>query len=291
MTDGDALGTYLRSRRDQVKPEEIGLPASARRRVPGLRREEVAMLAGISAEYYLRLEQGRDLHPSPQVLEHLARVLMLDEHERAYLMQLARPVRRRATRRAPERVAPGVRQLVMTRTDTPAFVQGRYLDVLVANPLATALSPSYRVGLNLLREAFLNPQVRALHEDWEGASGSIVASLRALAGPEAYDQRLAELVGELSVRSEEFRRLWARHDVRPRLSGVSWLNHPQLGRLQLNYEKFVIHASDGQLLVVYHAAPGSEAARNLALLTHLVESAEPASAAPAPAEAVPETRR
>jgi transcriptional regulator with XRE-family HTH domain len=282
MSPTNLLGEFLRARRDLVRPEDAGLPpGTGRRRVLGLRREEVALLAGISSEYYLRLEQGRDQHPSPQVIDSLARVLHLEHEAAAYLRKLAEPEpepepgRRRPQRRAAERVGAGLRQFVLSRTDTPAFVQGRYMDVLVANPLATALSPCYREGANLLRSAFLDPQVRALYEDWEQTSASTVASLRTLAGPESNDARLAELVGELSVRSDEFRRLWARHDVRPRTSGVARIHHPQVGLLELNYEKLAVTGADGQLLVIYHAEPGSQATERLALLAHLAD--EPAS--------------
>jgi transcriptional regulator with XRE-family HTH domain len=275
MSENNQLGSYLRARRERVLPAEAGLPANGRRRVAGLRREEVALLAGISADYYLRLEQGRDQHPSAPVLDALAGALRLDDDATAYLHRLSaqRPRRRRSARRRPERVPDGVRQLVHSRSYMPAFVQGRYLDVLAANPLATALSPSYRVGTNLLRATFLDPEVRELYEDWESTSASVVAAVRALTGPDIDDPYLTELIGELSVRSEEFRGLWARHDVRPRTSGVSTLHHPQVGPIELSYEKLSVTGTDGQLLVVYHAAPGSAAEQALMLLAHLAASA------------------
>jgi transcriptional regulator with XRE-family HTH domain len=263
------LGAYLRARRDLVAPEAVGVTPSGRRRVPGLRREEVAMLAGISSEYYLRLERGRDQHPSPQVLDALARVLMLDDNATAYLHGLAQR-RRQPSRRRPERVAAGLEQLVLNRTDVGAFVQGRYLDVLVANPLATALSPCQAVGVNLLRATFLDPGVRALYGDaWAGIAAGVVGSVRALAGPDNRDGYLAGLVGELSVRSEEFRGLWARRDVGPRTSGAAVLHHPQVGDMRLQYEKLAVTGADGQVLVIFHAAPGSRAADSLALLSQL----------------------
>lgn len=292
MSGSNELGEYLRARRGLVRPQDAGLPPTGRRRVPGLRREEVALLAGISAEYYLRLEQGRDQHPSPQVLDALARVLMLDADATGYLHSLAQPRRRRAPARRPERLAEGIRRLVMAMP-TPAFVQGRYLDVLAANPLATALSPHYVKGDNLLRSALLDPAVRAMYQEgeWERTVAGTVASLRALAGPETNDARLTELVGELSVRSEEFRRLWARHDVKPRTSGTSRLLHPQVGPLELDYEKLAVTGADGQLLVVYHAAPGSAAEQGLQLLGHLVPFAasqgSPATSASPAAPASP----
>jgi transcriptional regulator with XRE-family HTH domain len=286
MTKTNELGAFLRARRDLTGPEAVGLEPGGRRRVPGLRRDEVAQLAGISSEYYLRLEQGRDQHPSAQVLDALARVLGLEEAAVTYLHRLAQPGTRHPARRRPERVPDGIRQLVMSRTDLPTMVLGRYQDVLVANPLAVALSPANAPGVNALHAAFLDPELRALYEDaWDHIASGLVAGLRALAGPESRDPRLAELVGELSVRSDEFRRLWARHDVRPRLSGVARLNHPQVGRMELNYEKLAIIGTDDQILVMFHAVPGSEAAQSLALLAHLASSAPAGTdttAAPAP---------
>ncbi|MEO3868710.1 helix-turn-helix transcriptional regulator [Nonomuraea sp. B12E4] len=280
MSKTNELGAFLQARRDLVRPEEAGLPAGTRRRVPGLRREEVAQLAGISSEYYLRLEQGRDQHPSPQVLDALARALGLADEAADYLHGLARPIHKRPARRRQERVPDGIRQFVMSRTDLPAMVLGRYQDVLVSNPLARALSPANVPGVNVLRAAFLDPEVKALYEnDWEHIVGGAVAALRALAGPETRDPHLAELVGDLSVRSQEFRRLWARHDVRPRTSGTALVKHPQLGPIRLNYEKLTVTGSDGLLLVLWHAPPGTPAAESLSLLAHL--ATEPRSAADA----------
>jgi transcriptional regulator with XRE-family HTH domain len=279
MSEINELGAFLRARRDLTRPEDVGVSPGGRRRVPGLRRDEVAQLAGISSEYYLRLEQGRDQHPSAQVLDALARALGLAAEATAYLHKLAVPERRRPAQGRPERVPAGIRELVMSRTDMPAMVLGRYQDVLVANPLTGALH-NMASGGNALRAAFLDPALRALYEDgWDRHVSGLVAALRSLAGPEARDPVLAELVGELSVRSEEFRRLWARHDVRPRTGGVVRIRHPQVGRLELNYEKLGVTGTDGQVLVLFHAAPGSEAARSLSLLAHLVPDV-PAGAGP-----------
>ncbi|MBB5897571.1 helix-turn-helix transcriptional regulator [Kutzneria kofuensis] len=264
------LGEYLRARRELLRPQDVGLPEQGRRRVPGLRREELAMLAGISSDYYLRLEQGRDQNPSEQVLESIARALQLDQEATAHLHALARPHVRKKPARKVEKASEGIRQLVMSWTDTPAYVQSRLHDVLVANPMATALCPSYREGVNMLREAFLNPAVRAMYRrDWDAILAGTVAGLRALVGPDVDDPALAELVGELSVRSEEFRRLWARHDVRRRTSGVSYLMHPMVGELDLRHEKLAVTGADGQILVVYHAEPDSRSAQALSLLRAL----------------------
>jgi transcriptional regulator with XRE-family HTH domain len=261
------IGEYLRARRELVQPADVGLPQLAgRRRVRGLRREEVAMLAGVSADYYVRLEQGRDQHPSAQVLDALARALQLDDDAIAHLHGLAAPTARRRRSPRPERVPAGILQLISTWHETPAYVYGRYMDVLAANPLATALAPYYTPGENLVRVTFLDPRLRDRYEDWDRAAASTVAALRALVGPDADDPRLNELVGELSVRSERFRQLWARHDVRPKRSGTTQIQHPQIGRLELGYEKLPIPDADRQTLCIYHAAPGSRSAQALTLL-------------------------
>ncbi|GII55254.1 transcriptional regulator [Planotetraspora thailandica] len=229
------------------------------------------MLAGISVDYYLRLEQGHDPHPSENVLEALARALQLDKDATAHLYQLARPKppRRRFPGHA-ERVQPGIKRLLATWSDTPAYVQSRFLDVLAANPLATALSPIYRPGVNILRALFLDPGVRSYYPDWEKITSATVGSLREIAGPDVDDPRLTDLVGELSVRSEPFRRLWARHDVRARRCGTSVIDHPQVGPLELRFEKLSISGGTGQLLVIKHADPGSGTAQALALLASMI---------------------
>ncbi|MDO8213520.1 helix-turn-helix domain-containing protein [Conexibacter sp. CPCC 206217] len=282
MESGSAnrIGEYLRARRELVRPEDVGLPDLGRRRVPGLRREELALLAGISSDYYVRLEQGRDQHPSAQVLDALARALQLDDDATVYLHGLAHPPRRRRPApRRPERVRPGLVQLIEGWHETPAIVQGRLGEVLASNALARALSPIYEPGVNALRAVFLDPAVRDLYgDDWERVAESVVAGARALAGPEVDDPQLAELVGELSIRSDHFRRLWARHDVRPRTGGgVRRLQHPQVGALELHYEKLAVTGSDGQTIVVYHADPGSASAQGLALLASIA-AGEPATA-------------
>lgn len=274
------LGEYLRARRELIRPEDVGLPNAGRRRVPGLRREELALLAGISADYYLRLEQGRDRHPSAQVLDALARALRLDEDATAHLHRLGVPEksRRRPRPRRPERVPEGIRQLISTWSHTPAFVQGRLLDVLAANPLAEAVSPLFTPGTNMLRALFLDPATAAAHGSWEASTEGSVAVLRSLVGPDVDDPALAELVGELSVRSERFRRLWARHDVRPKRSGIGVIEHPQVGPLELRHEKLPLPDTDRQILVVYHAEPGSPTAERLALLASLTTTTTTSSA-------------
>ncbi len=269
----NGLGDYLRARRDQVRPEDVGLIAGDRRRVPGLRREELAMLAGISTDYYLRLEQGRDQHPSAQVLDALAEALQLDAEATAHLHRLARPERRRRTRPRIERVPAGITQL-LGQLPLPAFVTGRYLDVLAANALATALSPHFAPGRNALRELFLDPGVRELHHDWDRATASVVGGLRARAGADPADPRMVALVGELSLCSDRFRTLWARAEVGYRSDGLNHLHHPQVGELLLRKEKLDIARTDGMQLVIYHAEPGSESAQALALLGSLTATRE-----------------
>jgi transcriptional regulator with XRE-family HTH domain len=269
MAHENVIGEYLRARRELVHPEDVGLPEVSinRRRVPGLRREEVAMLAGVSTDYYIRLEQGRDQHPSEQVLDALARALQLDEDATAHLHRIASPpARRRRRSQRPERVPAGILRLIASWNETPAYVHGRYMDVLAANPMATALAPYYAEGENTVRAAFFDPRVRDMYGDWDRVTESAVASLRARVGPDVDDPRLNELVGELSVRSERFRQLWARHDVRPKRGGTARVEHPLVGPLELGYEKLPIPDTDRQTLVVYHAEPGSRSAQGLALL-------------------------
>jgi transcriptional regulator with XRE-family HTH domain len=278
MASENLIGEYLRARRELVRPEDVGLRDLGRRRTPGLRREEVAMLAGVSSDYYVRLEQGRDQHPSAQVLDALARALQLDEDATAHLHRLAEPAPRAKRRRTykPEKAPDGIVRLIATWETTPAYVFGRYMDVLAANPLATALAPYCVPGENLVRATFLDQRVADRYGDWERVTESTVAGLRALVGPDVDDPRLIELVGELSLRSERFRRLWARHDVRPKRSGTSRISHPQVGPLELSYEKLLIPDAERQTLVIYHAAPGSPSAQALALLaTTTVAEREP----------------
>ncbi|SOD90828.1 helix-turn-helix domain-containing protein [Streptomyces sp. Ag109_G2-15] len=271
MDGTNALGEFLRARRAQVRPEDVGLPGSGLRRVPGLRREEVATLSGISSDYYLRLEQGRDRNPSAQVLEAIARVLRLDADATSYLLGLPqdRPASRPRAAQRQERVPSSLLQLIDGWPRNPAYIQNRYTDCLAANALATALTPNYTPGVNLLRAVFLDPAERALRRDWEDLTEEGVATLRTHAGPDTDDPRLRDLVGDLSLRSERFRTLWARHDVRPRRGRVSHLSHPQVGDLELHSNKLSVDGTDGLTLVVFHAEPGSRSAELLDILGSL----------------------
>ncbi len=267
MSDGtNTLGEYLRARRELVTPESVGLPQFGVRRVPGLRREEVAMLAGISADYYLRLEQGRDRNPSVQVLESLARVLQLDETSTTYLLGLGREKPHRARRRPRRETVPAGVARLLGSLNLPAFVEGRYFDVLAANPLATAISPRLLAGRNRLRDVFLDPAEQALYPDWDRATANMVAGFRKSVGTDTDDPRFIELVGELSLASDRFRALWARHDVGLYQGAAVTLDHPQVGPLTLNREKLAINGTDGQILAIYHADAGSGNAEKLALL-------------------------
>jgi transcriptional regulator with XRE-family HTH domain len=271
------IGDYLRARRDQVRPEQVGLRDNGRRRVPGLRRDELAMLAGISTEYYTRLEQGRDHHPSAQVLEAVAQALRLDEDARTHLHQLATPVPARPrTVRRPERVRPSLLQLIDSWHATPAYVQGPHLDILAANALAQALSPIFTPGTNLLRSTILDEDAHAFMPDWETKIEALIAGLRATVGPEVQDPRLMELVGELAVKSTAFARIWSQHDVRPLSGGgTHHMHHPHVGDLELAYDKFAVNGTTGQTLVIYHAEPGSSTEQSLALLSTLAADITP----------------
>ena len=274
IDEPNQLGEFLRARRELVTPEQANIPVIGMRRVPGLRREEVAMLSGISADYYLRLEQGRDHNPSVQVLESIARVLLLDDETTTYLLGLVGDKPRRARRPRRETVPPSVVTLLGT-LQLPAFVEGRYLDVLAANPLAAALSPRFAAGHNRLRDFFLDPAERDFFPQWELASQYLVAGFRKSVGTATDDPRFVELVGELSIASPRFGQLWARHDVAPRQGATMDFDHPEVGELRLNREKLVVTGTDNLMLVIYHADPGSESAEKLALLGSAVRSIRP----------------
>ncbi|MFD8543090.1 helix-turn-helix transcriptional regulator [Streptomyces sp. NPDC059649] len=279
------LGRFLRARRELLRPEDLGLPAGARRRVVGLRREEVARLAGVSTDYYVRLEQGRECHPSTQVVDALARALELEDDATAHLHRLARPSavrRRRPARRG--QVSPHLLRMMAAWPHTPAVVLDHCLTVLAANPLGEALFDGHTYSGDLVRLVFLDPDARDFYPDWERVAVNTVAGLRA-AVDTAYDDtayddpRLIEVVGELSLRNETFRRLWARHDIRRKTHETKRFHHPLVGELTLHYESLTVNSAHGQQLVVYQAAPASRSEEALSLLGSL-------TAAPhAPAEA------
>lgn len=263
VASGKALGEYLKLRRNQVRPEDVGLVPGPRRRVQGLRREELAALAGISADYYLRIEQGRDANPSSQILDALARALRMDDAATTHLHELARADGRPGPAPA-EHVPHGVTTLIEQLT-VPALVVGRCLDCLASNAVARALSPNFAPGRNLLRQLFVDPAERRLHVDWDDATAGVVGGLRQVAGGEA-DPRLDVIVDELRTESERFSTLWARADVGYRPAGTSHMRHPQVGELHLQRNRFHIPDSGGLHLQVYHAIPGTDSADKLAVL-------------------------
>ncbi|WP_330306135.1 MULTISPECIES: helix-turn-helix transcriptional regulator [unclassified Streptomyces] len=266
---------FLGTRRARVTPEQAGLPVYGgdRRRVTGLRREEVALLAGISSEYYTRLERGNATGVSESVIDGIAQALQLDEAERIHLLDLlrgagtARPPRRRP---AQQRVRPAVRRVLDSMTGTPAFVLSGRLDILAANPLGRALfSPVYADPVrppNNARFVFLAPHATEFFRDWDEVAGDTVAMLRAEAGRGPYDRRLTDLIGELSTRSEDFRRRWAAHNVRIHTTGLKRLHHPVVGDLDLPFETFPLGADPSQFLLAYTAEPASRAQDALNLL-------------------------
>jgi transcriptional regulator with XRE-family HTH domain len=277
------LGEFLQSRRARLRPEDVGLPSYGRRRVPGLRREELAQLAGVSVDYYVRLEQGRAGRPSNEVLEAIARALSLDDDELAHLHDLARPTLRRRRPPPPERVRPEVQRLLDALDGVPAMVFGRRMDVLAWNRLAAALWVDFgslpREQRNAARQVFLDEGTRQRNPDWEQGARETVAYLRLAAGRHPDDAELAALVGELSMKSADFRRLWAHHDVHEKTHGTKRHIHPLVGELTLSWETLALTGDSDQMLITYTAEPGSESETGLRLLGAM---AEPAASARSP---------
>ncbi|MBU6535653.1 helix-turn-helix transcriptional regulator [Streptomyces sp. NPDC057245] len=270
---------FLVSRRAKIAPERVGLPTGRRRRVPGLRREEVAALAGVSTEWYTRLEKGHIGGVSEEVLEAVARALLLNEDERAYLFDLARaarPARRRPHRRKDVGIPPSVQWMVDSMTMAPAFVRSGRLDIVASNVLCRALySPMFDSGTtsdrgcaNFARYFFLDPGSRDFFADWEDGARATVAVLRAEAGREPHDRPLRELVGELSTLSSDFRTMWASHDVRLRHEGTKRLDHPEAGRLEMTFRHLDLPLPGRAVhdLIVYTAEPGTPTEDRLRLL-------------------------
>ena len=260
------LGKFLKARRDLVTPAEVGIIDDGARRVPGLRREEVAVLAGMSVDYYLRLERGRDRNPSTQVLESIARVLKLNDEHVAHLLTLVADVPRRRSSHPNLRTAPPGILKLLASLEQPAFIENQYFDVVASNPLARALDPHLAVGANQLRDLFLNPVGQELYPEWQNATECLVANLRQAVGNQIDDPRFIELTGELTLASARFRELWARHEVRGQSSSIMRFNHPQVGELALNRERLSIAGADGLMLVVFHPDAGSSDADKLTLL-------------------------
>ncbi|MEV0645040.1 helix-turn-helix transcriptional regulator [Phytomonospora sp. NPDC050363] len=263
------LSGFLRTRRARVDPADAGIPADSRRRVDGLRREEVAHLSGVSVDYYVRLEQGRALRPSGQVLDALARVLRLDDAERAHLHRLAHPPRRDAS--PPSTLRPELHRVLDAFTATPAMIVDHRLDVLAANRLASLLYDRPAPGYNTARHIFLEADGRDLYGDWEKCTGDVVGHLRHSAGRFPQDGPLKDLITELSEGSSRFRDLWSRADVAERTHGRKAFRHPVAGELDLHQENFAMPRAPGQELVVLTAPEGSAAEAGLRLLDELDE--------------------
>ncbi|WP_328879657.1 helix-turn-helix domain-containing protein [Streptomyces sp. NBC_00299] len=279
------LSEFLRSRRARLKPEDVGLPDYGRhRRVPGLRREELAQLAGVSVAYYTRLEQGNGRNVSAEVLDAIARALRLSDAEHSHLTHLAKPKQHKkkpATRT--EQVRPALRQLLDSIDGVPAYISGRRSDILAWNRMAAAVFGDWSElpaqERNWARLVFLKPEYRDLFVEWDQKASDMVAFLRMDAGCHSDDPRLSALVGELSLKSEEFRRLWANHDVKEKSYGVKRLRHPLVGELALNFESFRLSDGTEQVLITYHAEPGSASAEALRLLASWGADATKAGAA------------
>jgi transcriptional regulator with XRE-family HTH domain len=260
------LGEYLRARRSLVTPQQVGLAPGARRRVAGLRREEVALLAGVSVDYYVRLEQGRERGPSVQVLDALGSALGLDGDARLHLFRLAGLAPRGMSAGAPEHVSADLIQLMDAWPDNPALVLGRNYDVLARNRIGSALFEGFTHSLNLLLNMFLDPAARSFYADWAHAAVNTVAGFRLASGETPHDPRARHLVRDLVSQSPEFARIWSRQEARGKSAEVKTFIHRDVGRLTLRMQTFDVRSAPGQQLVVYHAEPGSSSAHAIRLL-------------------------
>ncbi|MEU4150013.1 helix-turn-helix transcriptional regulator [Streptomyces sp. NPDC026659] len=277
MDNRDAVSAFLRSRRDRITPDQVGLPVYGQRRVPGLRRGEVATLAGVSVEYYTRLERGNLQGVSDGVLDALARALRLDATERMYLYDLARaagptPAARARQRQSRPTVRPSVARIVAGMPGLPAFVMNNRLDTLAANPLGRALYSELFAdaanGGNVARFAFLTPAARRFYTDWEHMARFAVGALRVEAGRNPHDRELSHLIGELSTRSEEFRVMWGSQDVHVFRDTTKRVHHPLVGDLELEQETMNLPDESGLSVLVYSAAPGTPTEDALTLLAN-----------------------
>ncbi|MFI6892623.1 helix-turn-helix domain-containing protein [Streptomyces sp. NPDC050256] len=274
MDRAQQLSEFLKTRRARLRPEDVGVGNfGGQRRVPGLRREELALLAGVSVDYYTRLEQGRARNASPDILDAVASALRLDADERAHLHNLAKPTRIRRRPGRPQQVGPEMRQALQALATIPAYIIGRRLDILAWNDLARTLiadfptlTPTER---NMARLVFLDDASKDLYPDWESKARDTVSNLRLDAGRHPDDPQLAALVGELSLISDDFRRLWADHNVRGKTRGRKQFNHPQLGGLALDYVAMRAPDDPDMTMMIYSAPPESEAATTLHLLAGL----------------------
>lgn len=274
MDRAQQLSEFLKTRRARMRPEDVGVGNfGGQRRVPGLRREELALLAGVSVDYYTRLEQGRARNASPDILDAVAGALRLDGDERTHLHNLAKPTSTRKGPSRPQQVGPEMRQALQALATIPAYIIGRRLDILAWNDLARSLIADFP-GLpaaerNMARLVFLDDASKDLYPDWESKARDTVSNLRLDAGRHPDDPQLATLVGELSLASPDFRRLWADHNVRGKTRGRKRFNHPQLGELALDYVAMRAPDDPDMTMMIYSAPLGSDAATVLQLLASL----------------------
>src|SRR3954471_15916483 len=280
-----AISEFLTTRRAKLTPTQVGLPDfGGRRRVPGLRREEVALVAGMSAEYYKRLERGNAAGVSEAVIDGISRALQLDEAEHAHLYDLIRaanagahPQRRQQRPDRRSKLPAGMQQTLDAMSTVPVFVQNGRLDAVATNRLGRALFSEMlddaRHPVNAARFVFLNPRAQTFYRDWEGQTRQLVAVLRAEAGRSPYDRQLSDLVGELCTRSDLFRRLWGAHDVREHRTGLKLVHHPVVGDLDLTFQAMDLASDRGLQMIVFSAEPGSPTHERLQLLANVAETA------------------
>ncbi|MEV6767137.1 helix-turn-helix transcriptional regulator [Nocardia sp. NPDC051030] len=267
------LGEYLRARRAQLRPEQVNLPSVGPRRVPGLRREEVALLVGVSVDYYIRLEQGRERGPSAQVVDSLSTALRLDADGRQHLFRLAGLTPRARTTATPDRVDPSLLQLMDAWPDNPAVVYNRAYDVLASNTIADALFHDWTHSRNLMHIVFTDPAAREFYADWHDVARNSVSGFRFGHGQAPDDPRIQQVLSELLDRSPEFARLWTTHDARGKTLESKRFHHHDLGPLTLTMQTFDVRSSPGQALVVYHADPATPSRQALTLLGTLTATA------------------
>jgi transcriptional regulator with XRE-family HTH domain len=282
MDNRDDLSEFLTSRRAKLSPQQAGIPDfGGRRRVPGLRREEVALIAGMSAEYYKRLERGNASGVSDAVIDGVSRALQLDDAEHSHLYELIRtanagvlPLRRRSTRKS--QLTAGMQQTIDAMSTVPVFVQNSRLDAIATNLLGRALFSEMfddvRPPVNAARFVFLDPRAQTFYQDWDSNTRQIVALLRVEAGRSPYDRQLSDLIGELSTRSDVFRKLWGAHDVREHRTGIKKVHHPVVGSLDLTFQSMDLSADHGLQMLVFSAEVGSRSYDGLQLLANWANS-------------------
>ena len=286
MDTSDAISEFLTTRRAKLTPSQVGLPDfGGRRRVPGLRREEVALVAGMSAEYYKRLERGNAAGVSESVIDGVSRALQLDEAEHAHLQDLVRAANTGAHRQQRPRsvrttqLTSGMRQTIDAMSTVPVFIQNGRLDAVATNRLGAALFSEMlddaRPPANAARFIFLEPRAQTFYREWDAQTRQIVAVLRAEAGRSPHDRQLTDLVGELSTRSDLFRKLWGAHDVREHRTGLKLVHHPVVGDLDLTFQAMDLASDRGLQMVVFSAEPGSPTHERLQLLANVAETSRP----------------